>query len=108
MNRIHKQIVISYNCGQDFINLKFDMPTLTPNERYRVLEKLSKRLTLVNEEQILDTMSTLDIVKVLSKRHGVVCNSAVSDDIAIATIFIVGQEELTRFCAERFIELAAG
>ncbi|CVK18772.1 hypothetical protein [Sporomusa sphaeroides] len=111
MNRIHKQIAISHDCGHDFISLKYNMPTLTPNERYRVLKKLSERIATVSSDQLLDSMPTLDIVKALSKRYGVICNTAESDNIAVATILVVSQEDqeaLMKFCSERFREQAAG
>ena len=111
MKRIHKQIVLSHDCGQGSIAINYNMPTLTPNERYRVLKKLSKRIATVSSEQLLDSMPTLDIVKALSRRYGVVCNSVVSDNIAVATILVVSQEDqeaLMKFCSERFREQAAG
>ena len=103
--RIQKKIAVSYDCGHGSIIIDYDMPGLTPRERRNVMEKLSGKYDMSNK--LLDTITTLDIVKALSKRYGVVCNSAENT----ATIFIVSQEdqnELTRFCSEKFIEAAAG
>jgi len=62
----------------------------------------------MTNEQILNNISTLDIVSALSKRQGIVCNSVKSKRLKIATLFIIDQEdqdEIIKICSKQYAEI---
>ncbi len=62
----------------------------------------------MNIKTMLESISTLDLIKELINREGIGCHSAGlrGSNRSIATIAIVDHEDIAELCSKRFIEIS--
>ena len=82
--RIHKQITT------------IQLPGLTTHEKVAAGP--------MNIKTMLESISTIDLVRELINREGVACHGV--SNRPIATITILGHEDIADLCSKRFIELS--